>query len=188
MCRLLCSRLYASPISRGQCLISHRHHHHLNCSSSSLPKTPFHNSPESLPLSNPPSITFLLPIHILLLLPPSQRPNAHTNLAPSLTPNIPKLRVRPLLTFDAAIIIHKPRLVALPRRIRRHVHLPIQPQVVVALLARRVPAVQSTKIHQYQSPRRNVSLGEEPVLPACWMQRVLDGLDLDVRTGRGGGW
>lgn len=154
------------------------------------------NPAVTTPLSSRRAAAYLLilPLLLLLLLPLPRRPqhpHAHAHLPPSLAKHAPKLCVGARL--DSAEIIHEPRLVALPRRVHRHVRVPVQPQVIVGrrflvcprAAAAAAAAVHATQVREDQAAGLEVLRRKEPVLAVGRVRRGPDGLDPDPRARNG---
>lgn len=133
-----------------------------------------------LPLPNP---SRPAPVLATPLLPRAHHPHPDARLPPALAKHGPKLGIRP--RSHAAVVIHEPRLVALQRRVHRHVGLLVQPQVVVRRRRRAVAAVYAAKVRQDKRPRLEVLRRKEARLPVGRVRGRAYGLDLDACGGCG---
>ncbi|CAG9999101.1 unnamed protein product [Clonostachys byssicola] len=146
------------------------------------------HTPEALTITH----EYLLPLPNPNLLPLPRRapnhPEPHAELPPALAPRRAELGVRPRL--DPAVVVHEPRLVALPRSVDGQVGVPVQPQVVVALRVRRAAWMHPAQVRDDERARLQVPGGEEAELAVGGVAGIVDGLDSDERAWRrrGRGW
>lgn len=149
--------------------------------------------PESLPITHTNLLPLRNPSLPLPTLPLSHHKHSNPPLPPSLPdpdPAIPKFRIRPI--SDPPVIVHKPRLIPLPRRIHTQprpaaANIPLQAQVVVGL-GIRIPdrvRVHAAQVVQDEGSRRQMARCEEPALPVRRVRGVRDPLYPDERTRLG---